>query len=51
VLAQRTHAYACACQQHRLSVRRHNKVVRGEARYHCRRCRQPLMLQPGSPAD
>ena len=51
VLAQRTHAYACACQQHQLSVRRHNKVVRGEARYHCRRCRQPLVLQPGSPAD
>ncbi|MBV7596477.1 SprT protein [Aeromonas encheleia] len=43
VLGQRTHAYACDCQQHRLSVRRHNKVLRGEASYHCRRCRQPLV--------
>lgn len=43
VLALRTHLYACACQQHQLSVRRHNKVVRGEARYHCRLCRQPLV--------
>ena len=43
VLAQRTFVYALACQQHPLSVRRHNKVMRGEARYHCRRCRQPLV--------
>lgn len=51
VLAQRTFAYACDCQQHRLSVRRHNKVLRGEARYHCRRCRQPLVPQPEPVAD
>lgn len=46
VLGERTQPYACACQQHRLSIRRHNKVMRGEARYHCRRCRQPLVHQP-----
>lgn len=49
VLAQPTVPYACGCQQHGLSIRRHNKVVRGEARYHCRRCKQPLVpvAQPG----
>ncbi|MGY3902218.1 SprT family zinc-dependent metalloprotease [Aeromonas lusitana] len=46
VLNQNTQPYACACQQHQLSIRRHNKVQRGEARYHCRRCRQPLVHQP-----
>ncbi|BBS18055.1 SprT family zinc-dependent metalloprotease [Aeromonas caviae] len=51
VLAQRTFVYACACQQHPLSVRRHNKVMRGEARYHCRRCRQPLVWQRDTTAD
>ncbi len=42
-LAERTFAYRCACQQHQLSVRRHNKVRRGEARYHCRHCRAELL--------
>lgn len=35
-------AYRCACQEHRLSLRRHNKVQRGQSRYLCRHCGQPL---------
>lgn len=49
VLAQRTVPYRCHCQQHQLSIRRHNKVVRGEARYHCRRCKQPLERERPEP--
>lgn len=30
--------YGCGCQRHRLSIRRHNKLLRGEVVYHCRQC-------------
>ncbi|WP_026958258.1 SprT family zinc-dependent metalloprotease [Aliagarivorans taiwanensis] len=33
--------YRCGCQQHKLSIRRHNKVLRG-AQYACRRCGELL---------
>ena len=36
-------AYQCACQPHHLSLRRHNKVQRGQSRYLCRHCGQPLV--------
>ncbi|WP_144431326.1 SprT family zinc-dependent metalloprotease [Aeromonas schubertii] len=42
-LAERTFAYRCTCRDHALSVRRHSKVLRGEARYHCRACRSELV--------
>lgn len=54
VQARRTHAFAvtsvrgktflyqCACQQHELTVRRHNRILRGETEYRCRRCGTPL---------
>ena len=34
--------YRCACQEHHLSVRRHNRVLRGQSRYLCRHCGSPL---------
>ena len=33
--------YACECQSHKLTIRRHNKVLKGE-RYLCRRCKSSL---------
>lgn len=39
---QRYFDYRCACQNHRLSSRRHNKGVRGEVNYHCRQCGESL---------
>jgi len=39
---QRYFTYRCVCQSHRLSSRRHNKVVRSEASYNCRQCGESL---------
>ena len=41
-----TYQYRCQCQDHPLTVRRHNKVQRGETQYRCRRCAQPLAFIP-----
>lgn len=41
-LAAKTFPYYCRCQQHQLTVRRHNRVLRGESRYHCRLCQSEL---------
>ncbi|WP_299020629.1 SprT family zinc-dependent metalloprotease [uncultured Photobacterium sp.] len=37
-----TFLYHCRCSEHQLTVRRHNKVMRKQAVYHCRHCHQPL---------
>ena len=34
--------YHCSCKVHQLSIRRHNKVCRGEASYLCRYCGEVL---------
>jgi SprT protein len=57
VPAQRTHQfelesvrkntfpYRCGCQQHQLTVRRHNRVMRGDAVYRCVHCGDPLVAE------
>lgn len=37
--------YRCGCQQHQLTIRRHNRIVRGESEYRCVHCGD--ILQPG----
>ncbi|MBN7796270.1 SprT-like domain-containing protein [Parahaliea mediterranea] len=42
---QRTHPYQCPCREHSLSTTRHNRVQRGQGRYHCRYCRGELVYR------
>ena len=41
---QRTVSYRCDCREHQLGIRRHNKVVRSNARYLCRYCGSALTV-------
>lgn len=34
--------YTCNCQTHRLSIRRHNAILRHNRQYLCKKCHQPL---------
>ncbi|KMJ45196.1 hypothetical protein AB204_10230 [Xenorhabdus khoisanae] len=36
--------YACHCQQHELTIRQHNKVIKGKSCYVCRQCGEKLIL-------
>lgn len=40
-----TFPYRCRCQQHQLTVRRHNRILRGEAVYRCVHCGEPLVAE------
>jgi len=39
-------AYICSCRTHELTRIRHNRVLKG-VRYHCRHCKQELILSNG----
>ncbi|MCG9728317.1 SprT family zinc-dependent metalloprotease [Shewanella sp. Isolate13] len=43
----KTFEYHCQCGPIKLSIRRHNKVVRGETQYRCRRCGHQLSTKVG----
>ncbi len=42
-VAGKTFLYRCQCQQHKLSIRRHNKAKKG-MQYLCTQCKAPLSL-------
>ena len=46
VRRQQRHAYRCACTLHHITTARHNRILRGKARYYCRYCKSAL-----TPAD
>ncbi|EXU74158.1 SprT family zinc-dependent metalloprotease [Erwinia papayae] len=41
-VSRRSFPYRCGCQQHQLTIRRHNRVVRGESEYRCVHCGERL---------
>ncbi len=43
VRRQRRFDYRCGCSAHSISSSRHNRILRGEAVYLCRRCHGPLV--------
>ena len=46
VKRQRRFNYVCDCMTHQLSTVRHNKIVKGQSQYFCRRCERKLLQQP-----
>lgn len=39
------YVYRCRCQQHLLTIRRHNRIVRGSSVFHCLRCGDVLLRE------
>lgn len=40
----KTFGYRCQCTTHKLTIRRHNNIQKGQATYLCRQCRTPLIF-------
>lgn len=40
----KTFPYRCSCQTHQLTVRRHNRVIKENVAYLCRKCHQKLVF-------
>lgn len=45
IRAHQRHSYQCGCSDHKLTSRRHNKVLRGGIEYTCRQCGSRLVYQ------
>ncbi|WP_445494552.1 SprT family zinc-dependent metalloprotease [Photorhabdus sp. SF281] len=41
----KTFTYYCRCQQHELTLRRHNKILREESHYICKKCGEKLIAK------
>ena len=46
VKRQQRFNYVCDCMTHQLSTVRHNKIMKGQSQYFCRRCERKLLQQP-----
>ena len=47
----RYYRYRCRCGEVKLTAYRHNRIVRGQRRYFCRDCRQPLRMIPATTVE
>ena len=45
---QKRHSYRCLCSTHQISTARHNRILRGEASYYCRKCKSSIKPAPGA---
>ncbi len=41
----RHHAYHCSCMTHEITSHRHNKILKNNARYFCKKCHEELILK------